>query len=124
MSMDAGTELGGMRRDFPSTCWSRISAAFPEDLAARRAAVEDLSHRYWKPIYAYIRAKWGKTNEEAKDLTQDFFVWMMEGDFIDRADPSRGRFRAYVKVALQHYLSDEERRRQRLKRGGDREILL
>src|SRR5437867_9766320 len=101
MGTDPLTELGGVRRDFPSTCWSRFSAALPEDLASRRAAVEELSRRYWKPIYAYIRAKWAKTNEDAKDLTQDFFVWMLEGDFISRADSSRGRFRAYVKVALQ-----------------------
>src|SRR5262245_30432523 len=102
------TDLGGANRHFPSTCWSRFSG----NPAGSREAVESLAEGYWKPVYAYIRSKWAKTNEDAKDATQDFFVWMVEGDFISRADPSRGRFRAFVKVALDHYLGGEERKRR------------
>ena len=37
--------------------------------------------------------------KDAKDLAQDFFLWMMESDFLSRADRGRGRFRVFVKVA-------------------------
>jgi len=119
MSMIEGdTRTGGPRRHFPSTCWSR----FLGPAGARGGAVEELSKSYWKPIFAYIRAGWARSNEDAKDLTQDFFVWLMEGDFLARVDPARGRFRSFVKVALKHYLTDEVRKRRSLKRGGDAEV--
>jgi len=80
--------------------------------------MQQLVQRYWKPVYAYVRIHWAKNNEEAKDLTQDFFIWMMETGFVGRADPARGRFRAFVKVALERFLRMDQRKRRSLKRGG------
>ncbi len=122
---DSGRETGIARgpRDFPSTCWSRFLGVAAADPARRRTALEELARIYWRPVYAYVRAKWGRTIEDAKDLTQDFFVWMLETDFLGRADPARGKFRAFVKVALSRYLSKEERDRRTLKRGGGLGIL-
>lgn len=120
---DFDTSIGGGKRDFPSTCWSRFLDTFPEEKGRANSTMEELSSAYWKPVYAFIRTRWSKTNEDAKDLTQDFFVWMMESNFPARADRERGRFRAFVKVALEHYLCNEERRRRRQKRGGDRKFV-
>jgi RNA polymerase sigma-70 factor (ECF subfamily) len=120
---EGDTALGGARRDFPSTCWSRFQDDSAADPGHRARAGEALAQRYWKPIYAYIRAKWSKSVEDAKDLTQDFFLWMMETDFLSKADPDRGRFRTFVKVALEHYVQKEKRDRQALKRGGARPLL-
>lgn len=113
---DGDTLQGGPDRHFPSTCWS----LFLGDTLRRTEAAGELARRYWKPIYACIRTTWAATNEDAKDLTQDFFIWMMETDFLGKADPARGRFRAFVKVALKRYLSNEARKEGRIKRGGDR----
>jgi len=117
---DWDTRLGGDRRDFPSTCWSRLLDNVQRGEEGRQAEVQELATFYWKPIYAYVRLQWAKTNEEAKDLTQDFFLWMMESDFLAKADPDRGRFRSFVKVALKNYLAHEHEKRGRQKRGGDR----
>ncbi len=117
MGIGGETSLGGRQRDFPSTCWSRFSSG-----AADRAALEELARGYWKPVYAYLRARFSQSNESAKDLTQDFFVWIVESDLLSRADPAKGRFRAFLKTALQNYFYNEERRQNRLKRGGGREI--
>jgi RNA polymerase sigma-70 factor (ECF subfamily) len=46
--------------------------------------------------------------EEARDLTQDFFLRILEGRYLDRADPGKGRF----------FLSDEADRARAQKRGG------
>ena len=103
--------------EFPSTCWSRFTGTRSPD------ATQDLARRYWKPIYAYIRSFGAKNDDDARDLTQDFFVWMMESDFAAKADPARGRFRSFVKVVLKRYIAQECRSDNRLKRGGNRTIL-
>jgi RNA polymerase sigma-70 factor (ECF subfamily) len=108
---------------FPSTLWSRIRETGAADLSVRRAAWDELAQKYWRPIYAYIRAKWNRPSEEATDLAQDFFAWMLETDFPGRADPERGRFRIFVKTSLENYLRNDEYARRRQKRGGDRRIL-
>lgn len=113
------TSMGGAPREFPSTAWSQLVEA-KEDPEARRRVLENLARDYWKPVYAFIRFKWAKSNEDAKDLTQDFFIWLMEGDLVRRADPSRGRFRAFLKVALKNYVVSIDRKEHRQKRGGGR----
>ena len=65
-----------------------------------------------------MRARWARDEAEALDATQDFFVGLLGGDLLDRADPSRGRFRAYVRAALANFLADQDRRRAARKRGG------
>lgn len=102
---------------FPSTIW----AQFLDTRSGSNLA--HLAERYWKPIFAFIRARHSGSVDDAFDLTQEFFVRMMETDFADRADPVRGRFRAYVKAALKNFLSHEARDRRRLKRGGGKRLL-
>ncbi len=106
---------------FPSTCWSRIlgGGAGP-DPRSRRQDLEELATRYWRPVYIYICGRRSRSADDAGDLTQDFFVWMLESDLLARADPGRGRFRGLIKVALGRFLIDGERRELRIKRGGDR----
>ncbi len=116
------TSLGGRGGDFPTTIWSRILDGGGQDEESRRESVSTLAHTYWKPIYRYIRCRWAKTNDEAKDLTQEFFLWILERDFLSRADPRRGRFRAFVKASLANFMHNDERAKRRQKRGGDRHV--
>lgn len=104
---------------FPSTCWSRIR---PEG-DADEAALETLARGYWRPIHAYLRQALRRDDDEARDLTQDFFVWMIETGFVRKADPARGRFRAFLKTALRNYVTDGDRRSAASKRGGDRRFV-
>jgi len=115
---DRDTVLGGDRKEFPTTLWSQLAEAGDADRAVRRSAWERLALRYWKPVYAHVRSRWAKSNEDAKDLTQDFFAWMMETELPLRADPQRGRFRIFIRTALENYLRSDHRRRTRQKRGG------
>jgi len=109
--------------NFPSTLWTQILSVDQPDSESRRAAWEGLAARYWKPVFVYIRARWSRPEEEALDLTQSFFAWMIETGFPSRADPRRGRFRYFLKTALENYLKMDARARQRLKRGGDRKVV-
>lgn len=103
-------------RSFPSTLWSRIR---PEGDPHR--ALEVLAESYWRPIHAYLRSGLAvRTEEDADDLTQGFFAWIMESGFLAKARPERGRFRGFVKSALRNYVIDSGRRTSAAKRGGGR----
>jgi hypothetical protein len=112
------TVIGGPAARFPTTCWSRVARLEDPTDDEYRAAVGELAKLYWKPVYAYVRAAWGKSNEEAKDLTQEFFSFVMEKNSLKRAGLREGKFRLLLLTVLKHFLVDEHRRDGRLKRGG------
>jgi RNA polymerase sigma-70 factor (ECF subfamily) len=100
---------------FPSTCWSRLIA---RDSGTHRPDLETLAQAYWRPVHAWLRLNLRGGAEDAADVAQDFFVWMMQSDFLERADPARGRFRAYLRTALRHFVIDRRRRERTQKHGG------
>lgn len=120
--VDPDTSIGGGHRRFGTTQWSQILGFQAGEGEARREALESLVRVYWKPVYYYVRLQWGRTNEDAKDLTQRFFAWMIDGDVFDRPDRDRGRFRSFLKVSLRNFMTNEAIAEQALKRGGGRTI--
>lgn len=116
--MTQDTSLGGGRRGFPETTWGMISRLRDPGVARYREGLEDLAARYWKPVYRYIRIGRTKSNEEAKDLTQAFFLWLLDGDALRRYVPEKGAFRAYLKIILSRFVRDQDRVAESLKRGG------
>lgn len=117
----ADTTLGGGNRTFPETTWEMVSRIL--DSQERPRGLEDLCRRYWKPVYRYIRIAWSKENEDAKDLTQAFFLWLMEDDPLLRYSPEKGSFRPYLKTLLNRFVGHRQRALQSLKRGGTTRIL-
>lgn len=111
-----------MGHHFSTTAWSVIAAARGHDSVAARGALGTLCGRYWPPLYAYLRRK-GYDPEEAEDLTQGFFVCLLERDLLQRLEPGRGRFRTYLLTCLNYYLHNEWDRRTAVKRGGTSEVL-
>src|SRR5258708_1609808 len=120
--MDNDTDLGGPAVFFPATHCSLVRSTASSDPAVRKQAQETLISAYWKPVYKYLRVKWNLANEDAKDLTQAFFIRAMEKDFFDRFDPSKARFRTFVRLCVDGFIANERRAAGRLKRGGDREL--
>lgn len=86
------------------------------------AALEKLCAAYWYPLYAYVRRS-GRDAEEARDLTQGFFAHIIEKNIFAQADRERGRLRTFLLMALQHFLRDDWRKGQKLKRGGGATLL-
>src|SRR5579862_6394922 len=113
------TQIGGRDGKFPPTRYSIVLAVQSEDEHERRRALDVLIAAYWKPVYKYIRIRWGKDNEEAKDLTQQFFVRLLEKDFLESYDSTRARLRTFLRVCLDRFLSNAETAEHRIKRGGD-----
>jgi RNA polymerase sigma-70 factor (ECF subfamily) len=87
-----------------------------------KAALAELCRLYWYPLYAYVRRR-GHTPEETQDLTQGFFLHLLEHKTLGRADPLKGKFRSFLLGSLQNYLSSEAERARCLKRGGGVEFI-
>jgi RNA polymerase sigma factor (sigma-70 family) len=82
-----------------------------------RNALETLCRGYWYPLYAYARRA-GRSPHDAEDLTQQFFAHLLEKDWLRTAAPEKGRFRAFLLVALKRFMAKEWHRSTAQKRGG------
>lgn len=85
--------------------------------------LENLIGRYWRPVYWSLRAGGKCAEDEARDLTQEFFLRILEGEVLPGVDPQRGSFRNYLKGALKIFWLSERRKANQLKRGGGRRRL-
>ncbi|HVE41581.1 MAG TPA: hypothetical protein VNM14_16940 [Planctomycetota bacterium] len=117
------TQIGGSASRFPSTQWSLLREARDRSAPGYREAIGELCRRYWKPAYAYLRSSRPMDNERAKDLTQQFLLGIVEGDFLSRFAPDHGSFRGYLRGALRLFLLEERRDSAALKRGGERTFI-
>jgi RNA polymerase sigma-70 factor (ECF subfamily) len=93
-------------RRFSTTRWSLVvAAAAGHGGEEARAALAELCRLYWYPIYAFVRRRYGP--DDSADLTQSFFLRLIErGDFAS-ADRTRGRFRSWLLGGLKHFLANE-----------------
>jgi RNA polymerase sigma-70 factor (ECF subfamily) len=107
---------------FASTRWSVVAAAGRRESPEARAALAILCQSYWYPLYAYARRRLASP-DDAQDLTQEFFARLLEKDYLQAADPSRGKFRSFLLTAFQRFLTKEHARAAAQKRGGDRRPL-
>jgi RNA polymerase sigma factor (sigma-70 family) len=115
MSYD-DTAIGGPAGQFPSTQVSLLEAV-SGGMAGE--ALEKVVALYWKPVYRFLRVKFGKDNEDAKDLTQSFFATALERDLFGRFDPAKASFRGYLRMAVERFAANQHAAAQAAKRGGD-----
>ncbi len=101
---------------FPTTRWTLVLAASDPGRKEARSALVCLCENYWYPLYAYLRRR-GYSADQAQDLTQEFFVRVLEGRYLDRADPEKGRFRSFILTSLKFFVADEGDRERAQKRG-------
>ena len=102
---------------FPTTRWSLVLAAGDPHREEARSALVSLCENYWYPLFAYLRRR-GYPPDQAQDLTQEFFLRVLEGRYVDRADPQKGRFRSFLLTSIKFFVCDEEDRERAQKRGG------
>lgn len=77
-----------------------------EDHGERRDALARLVGAYIGPIRAFVASRRGVRADQVDDIVQDFLTlkWV-ERDFLNRVTPEKGRFRAYLVVALGRHVS-------------------
>lgn len=108
---------------FPLTRLSAIIGTSSSNPEERTRAFEALVSAYWMPVYKYIRIKWNKPTEDASDLTQGFFTEAIDKNFFASFDPSKAKFRTFLRTCLDGFVANENKAASRIKRGGGATIL-
>jgi len=111
---------------FASTRWTVIGACNADGTPASaeaEAAVAQLCHDYWPPLYSFVRRR-GFPPADAQDLVQGFFSHFLQDKIYAQADSARGKFRSFLLASLKNYIVDIWHRENTLKRGGDQEFVL
>lgn len=120
---DSKLESVPVRKDrFATTHWSVVVSAGDSrsPLASRSLAI--LCENYWFPLYAFVRRA-GHSAEDAQDLTQEFFLRLLDKHFLAAVDRQKGRFRTFLLTAVKRFLANEYDRTQAKKRGGGQTIV-
>jgi RNA polymerase sigma-70 factor (ECF subfamily) len=122
--MDSTTQINHHFREsntdrsvFVTTHWSMVLRAGQENSTCAQEALANLCQVYWYPLYAYVRRR-GHSPEDAQDLTQEFFVRVLERNWLGNADREKGRFRSFMLGAMSHFLADQWDKSRAQKRGG------
>jgi RNA polymerase sigma-70 factor (ECF subfamily) len=113
--------IGG---SFMTTHWSVVSDFALEQTAPDRAeaALTRLCRDYWPPLYRFVR-RYGYNRDDAQDLTQGFFAYLIEKRAYADPDRSKGRFRTFLLTLLKRYLGAAKDHKCRQKRGGGKAAL-
>ena len=104
---------------FPPTRHSIVTALAQGTTEDRTRAFDALARVYWLPIARYVERWWSTSRQDAEDLTQSFLAAAFEDGYFERFDPSRARFRTFVRVCVDRHVMKWLEREGRLKRGGD-----
>ncbi len=107
---------------FATTRWTMVLSAGAGSSAHGDEALEQLCRAYWFPLYAHIRRR-GHGADAAQDLTQGFFARLLERNDLAGLTREGGKFRSFLLIALNHFLSNEHEHASALKRGGGKTIL-
>jgi RNA polymerase sigma factor (sigma-70 family) len=107
---------------FHTTRWTIVMRAAQSQAQGGEAALADLCRVYWYPLYIFARRR-GYSPDDAQDLTQSFFLHLLEHRALSGVDRLKGKFRSFLLASFQNHLSDAVDRARRLKRGGDKEFV-
>jgi RNA polymerase sigma-70 factor (ECF subfamily) len=107
---------------FDTTQWSVVLTARQRSEPGAEEALAQLCEAYWLPLYAFVRRQVGDA-EQARDLTQAYFLKLFEKDFLDDVEPAAGRFRSFLLASMKHFLINEWKSERTVRRGGKTKLL-
>jgi RNA polymerase sigma factor (sigma-70 family) len=120
-SKNSASQQGSPR--FPATRHSAILALRSGTEQERRVAMETIATAYWWPVFRYIQLRWHKDDDTTKDLTQGFFLRLIEKDYIGDFDAKKARFRTFLRLCLDRFVMHEADAAGRIRRGGHVDIV-
>jgi DNA-directed RNA polymerase specialized sigma24 family protein len=109
--------VAGKGGQFMTTSWSAVFLSAQSQAPGSDRAREEFCQLYWYPLYAFIRRR-GYNEDDAKDLTQGFFLFILDRKALQRATPAKGKFRSFLLGSLKNYLSNVYQHENAIKRGG------
>ncbi|HYZ74169.1 MAG TPA: sigma-70 family RNA polymerase sigma factor [Chthoniobacterales bacterium] len=102
---------------FHTTRWDLVLRSGDVTSPFHEESLSEFCSRYWYPLYHFARYK-GFSDEDAQDLTQSFFLHLLDKVSLKHADPNRGRFRSFLLASFQNHISSVRHRAGAAKRGG------
>jgi len=119
---DATLPAVGTSSPFVSTRWTVVLEAAEASPADASEAFGKLYRDYWPPLYAFVRRR-GHEPSAAEDITQDFFVALLEKQRLNGLKREGGRFRSFLLTALKNHLANDWDRTRAAKRGNGAALL-
>ena len=113
---------GAGEAQFHTTRWTLVIVSAQSQAAGGKAALAELCRIYWYPLYSFARRR-GYSPHDAQDLTQGFFLHLLEHKALTQVDRLKGKFRSFLLSSFQNYLSNESQRAHSLKRGKNYEFV-
>jgi RNA polymerase sigma factor (sigma-70 family) len=107
---------------FHTTRWSLIFNSVDVQAPESRAALSELCRLYWYPLYAFAR-RTGHDALDAEDLTQSFFLHLLEKEAFSRVGPEKGKFRSFLLASFKNHMSASWHRGRAAKRGGGCQVV-
>ena len=87
-----------------------------------QSALAEVCRLYWYPLYIFARRR-GHSPDDAQDLTQGFFLHLLEHQALTSVNRLKGKARSFLLASFQNHISDAADRARRLKRGGAKEFV-
>src|SRR5258708_10589123 len=88
---------------FRTTRWTLVMASAHDQSQTGRAALAALCQIYWYPLYAFARGR-GHSPHDAQDLTQGFFLQILEHRALSQVDRLKGKFRSFLLACFLNFL--------------------
>src|ERR1700757_1640376 len=114
--------IGAAGAQFHTTLWTLVMVSAQSQAEGGKAALAELCRIYWYPLYSFARRR-GHSPHDAQDLTQGFFMHLLEHKALTQVDRLKGKFRSFLLASFQNYLSNQAQRAHSLKRGKDYEFV-
>lgn len=93
-----------------ATNWDELFSAHASNGSGESQLLARILQRYCGAVWSYL-ASIVKDENVADDLTQEFAVRFLRGDF-NKLNPNKGRFRDFLKVVLRNMVVDHFRRQK------------
>jgi RNA polymerase sigma factor (sigma-70 family) len=119
--LERGSKTSG-GSGFPATRWTLVNEAVSSGTSSEEA-LEKICQDYWYPLYAFARRS-GSSASDAEDLTQGFFVQLLEKGWLSDADRAKGKLRTFLLTAFRRFQANEWRCGMAARRGGGKVMLM
>jgi RNA polymerase sigma factor (sigma-70 family) len=103
---------------FPPTMLSAVISAGSAEAEPRRRAWDRLVRAYRPAVLSYVAARFGRSKSDAEDAVDSFFARCIAQSTFESFDPEKARFRTFLRVCLDRFVTDELRAERAIKRGG------
>jgi RNA polymerase sigma-70 factor (ECF subfamily) len=102
---------------FRTTKWQLVLDSQNRGSPRHGEALAELCSVYWYPLYAFARRN-GFEAQDAEDLTQSFFLHLLEKGSLQRVRADKGRFRCFLLACFRNHISGWRQHQIAAKRGG------